>query len=136
VTLSLQSTEVVVQPPLPEARKQLARLVRCLVESAKPFVRWMDGSCLETPEQAVPGDEDEPHVFSFYSDLEASPEVGEGEGHWLACVVSWCLVFELVCALEVRVVWSNCLVRRGEQASCVCAVSAPAGRWQAEWGAV
>ncbi len=72
------------QPPLPEVRKQLGRLVRGLVESAKPFVRWMDGSCLETPEQQVPGEEDEPHVFSFFQDLEASPEVGWRLAGWLA----------------------------------------------------
>jgi hypothetical protein len=25
--------------------------VRSMVDSARPFVRWMDGTCLETPEQ-------------------------------------------------------------------------------------
>jgi hypothetical protein len=75
VTLSLQNMDIVVQPPLSDAKKQLERLKRSLVESSKPFVRWMDGSCIETPEQAVPGDDDEPYVFSFLQDMEANPEV-------------------------------------------------------------
>lgn len=43
--------EVVVSPSTSEASKQLGRLLRNLVESAKPFVRWMDGTCAEAPEQ-------------------------------------------------------------------------------------
>ena len=37
-------------------------------------VRWMDGTCIETPPQFASEDED-PVVFSFLSDLERSPEV-------------------------------------------------------------
>lgn len=31
--------------------KILGRVVRGLIESSKPFVRWMDGTCIEAPEQ-------------------------------------------------------------------------------------
>ena len=51
VALALLAPEVVVVPSTAEASKQLGRLLRNLVESAKPFVRWMDGTCLPAPEQ-------------------------------------------------------------------------------------
>ena len=44
------------------------------VECCRSFVRWMDGTCIETPPQFVSEDED-PVVFSFFSDLERSPDV-------------------------------------------------------------
>lgn len=51
VSLSLLSAEVLVSPSTSEASKQLGRLLRNLVESARPFVRWMHGTCVEAPEQ-------------------------------------------------------------------------------------
>ena len=51
VCLSLIQPEVVLVPSAVEVSKQLGRLLRNLVESSKPFVRWMDGTCLEAPEQ-------------------------------------------------------------------------------------
>ena len=39
-------------PRLVQVNKTLIRLVRSLVESTKSFMRWMDGTCVETPEQA------------------------------------------------------------------------------------
>ena len=38
------------------------------VFSTKQFVRWMNGTCVETPPQHAEG-EDEPVVFSFFSDI-------------------------------------------------------------------
>lgn len=38
------------------------------------ILRWMDGTCIETPPQAVNEDE-EPVIFSFYTDISASPQV-------------------------------------------------------------
>ncbi|KAK3269901.1 Dynein heavy chain cytoplasmic, partial [Cymbomonas tetramitiformis] len=67
--------EVVVQPPVTEVTKFLSRLVRNLVECTRPFVRWMDGTCLETPEQHVNNEDDEPVVFTFYWDVAANPAV-------------------------------------------------------------
>ncbi|GLI59150.1 hypothetical protein VaNZ11_000978 [Volvox africanus] len=75
VTVSLQSVDVVVQPPMAEVNKALGRLVRSLVESTKSFVRWMDGTCVETPEQRGASDDDEPIVFTFYWDVAANPQV-------------------------------------------------------------
>ncbi|PNH08033.1 Dynein-1-alpha heavy chain, flagellar inner arm I1 complex [Tetrabaena socialis] len=75
VTVSLQSVDVVVQPPMTEVNKALGRLVRSLVESTKAFVRWMDGTCIETPEQRGATDDDEPIVFTFYWDVAANPQV-------------------------------------------------------------
>lgn len=78
VTVSLQSVDVVVQPPMTEVNKALGRLVRSLVESTKAFVRWMDGTCVETPEQRGATDDDEPIVFTFYWDVAANPQVRQG----------------------------------------------------------
>ena len=34
----------------------------------------MNGSCIEAPAQRLPN-EDEPYVFSFYSDISANPDI-------------------------------------------------------------
>jgi len=70
----LSAPEVLVSPPLAEVNKFLSRMVKALVECCRSFVRWMDGTCIETPPQFVSEDED-PVVFSFFSDLERSPDV-------------------------------------------------------------
>jgi dynein heavy chain len=75
VTVSLQSVDVVVQPPMAEVHKALGRLVRSLVEATKAFVRWMDCTCIETPEQRGASEDDEPIVFTFYWDVAANPQV-------------------------------------------------------------
>ncbi|PRW56454.1 flagellar inner arm dynein 1 heavy chain alpha [Chlorella sorokiniana] len=75
VSLALLASEVVVFPSTAEASKQLGRLLRNLVESAKPFHRWMDGTCIEAPEQYVYGEDAEPFTFSFFSDVSQSPAV-------------------------------------------------------------
>eukprot|EP01018_Ginkgo_biloba_P029498 Gb_13870 [translate_table: standard] len=51
VNCYLNKPDVVLQPSLNDITTTLALLVRNLVDSARPFVRWMDGTCLETPEQ-------------------------------------------------------------------------------------
>ena len=40
----------------------------------KLFVRWMQGTCIETLPQKVEG-EDEPYVFCFFTDISANPEI-------------------------------------------------------------
>ena len=40
----------------------------------KTFVRWMHGSCLDTPPQKIPG-EDELFLFSFFSDVSVTSDV-------------------------------------------------------------
>lgn len=46
-----------------------------MVESTKLFIRWMDGTCVETPEQRLGRDDEEPFVFSFYNDIQMNPLV-------------------------------------------------------------
>jgi len=75
VSALLSSPEVVVQPPISEVTKFLSRLVRNLVECTRPFVRWMDGTCIETPEQRPNGEDEEPVIFTFYWDVAANPSV-------------------------------------------------------------
>ena len=53
VSLHLNAPEVVVHPSANEIKKALARTARSLVESAKSFKRWMDGTCIESPD--LPG---------------------------------------------------------------------------------
>ena len=38
------------------------------------FVRWMHGTCIETPPQHAEG-EDEPVVFSFFTDISSNPAI-------------------------------------------------------------
>ncbi|KAI7844971.1 hypothetical protein COHA_001338 [Chlorella ohadii] len=75
LSLALLASEVVVSPSTAEASKQLGRLLRNLVESAKPFRRWTEGTCLEAPDQYVYGEEAEPLTFSFFTDVSQSPAV-------------------------------------------------------------
>eukprot|EP00899_Mesostigma_viride_P018540 jgi/Mesvir1/26688/Mv20468-RA.1 len=75
ICASLSAPEIIVQPPVSEVTKFLGRLVRNIVECARPFVRWMDGTCIETPEQKPAHEEDEPIVFTFYWDVSANPQV-------------------------------------------------------------
>ena len=42
----------------------------------KVFPRWMHGTCIECPPQKVDG-EDEPYVFSFFTDISVDPDVIE-----------------------------------------------------------
>ena len=67
--------------------------MRSLVESTKVFVRWMDGTCIETAEQKGKNDEDEPVLFTFYWDVAANPQVGSG----------WLCVCPYVCVLAMLV---------------------------------
>ena len=62
-------------PRLVQVNKTLIRLVRSLVESTKSFMRWMDGTCVETPEQKGHSEDDEPMLYTFYLDVAANPTV-------------------------------------------------------------
>jgi dynein heavy chain len=75
MSFSLQSSEIVIQPPVSEVNKSLGKVVRSLLESSKAFVRWMDGTCTETPEQKGATEDDEPYVFTFYWDVSQNSEV-------------------------------------------------------------
>lgn len=75
VTLLLSSPEITVQPSLNEVKRVLGRLMRCLVESAKPFARWMDGTCILCPAQPSGPDDEDPFLHSFYGDVSQHPHV-------------------------------------------------------------
>ena len=53
MSLHLHAPEVVVHPSASEMKKALARTARSLAECAKSFKRWMDGTCIESPD--LPG---------------------------------------------------------------------------------
>ena len=73
VRLSLSNPEILVSPTLQDMSKMLSKLWRNMVDSTKMFVRWMHGTCVETPEQRVGGEDEEPFVYSFYNDVQMSP---------------------------------------------------------------
>lgn len=71
---SLQNSEVVLAPPVKEAGKLLSAYVKNVAESCREFVRWMDGTCLEMPDQRPKGDGD-PLVMHFSSEVLRMQEV-------------------------------------------------------------
>ncbi|XP_072163343.1 dynein axonemal heavy chain 10-like [Diadema setosum] len=72
----LSAPEIILAPAANEIYKLSMQCVRDCVEGTKNFVRWMHGTCIETPPQNVEG-EDEPYIFSFFSDISADPSVVE-----------------------------------------------------------
>lgn len=76
---SLQNSEVVVAPPVKEATKLLSAYIKNVAESCREFVRWMDGSCMEMPDQRPKGDIDgDPLVMHFSSEVLRMQQVGHG----------------------------------------------------------
>jgi dynein heavy chain, axonemal len=75
VRLSLSNPEVIVSPTIHDMSKLLTKVWRNIVESTKFFVRWMDGTCVETPEQRIGREDEEQFVFSFFSDVQINPLV-------------------------------------------------------------
>jgi len=75
VTMYLNSPEIVVQPSVNDLKKVLGRLARNQVESSKPFVRWMSGTCIETPEVRGASEDDEPFVHTFFTDVSQNPQI-------------------------------------------------------------
>lgn len=67
---SLQNGDVIMVPPIKEAQKLLQALVKNVAESSRSFVRWMDGTCLEMPDQRPKGDIDgEPLIMHFSTEV-------------------------------------------------------------------
>lgn len=57
-------------PPIKEAQKLLQTFVKNVAESSRTFVRWMDGTCIEMPDQRAKGDTDgDPLVMHFSSEV-------------------------------------------------------------------
>uniref|UniRef100_A0A383W4S5 Dynein-1, subspecies f n=1 Tax=Tetradesmus obliquus TaxID=3088 RepID=A0A383W4S5_TETOB len=67
---SLQNSEVAIAPPVKEVSKLLSAYIKNVAESCREFVRWMDGTCLEMPDQRAKGDTDgDPVVMHFSSEV-------------------------------------------------------------------
>lgn len=67
---SLQNGDVIMVPPIKEGQKLLQAFVKNVAESSRAFVRWMDGTCLEMPDQRQQGDTDgDPLVMHFSSEV-------------------------------------------------------------------
>ncbi|XP_073386148.1 dynein-1-alpha heavy chain, flagellar inner arm I1 complex isoform X3 [Physcomitrium patens] len=75
VSCYLNHPDVVVQPAILDITKILARMVRNTVDCLKSFIRWMDGTCLETPEQKIGAEDDVPYLFTFYNDVASNPQI-------------------------------------------------------------
>jgi hypothetical protein len=61
---------VVIAPPVKEVSKLLSAYIKNVAESCREFVRWMDGTCLEMPDQRAKGDTDgDPVVLHFSSEV-------------------------------------------------------------------
>jgi dynein heavy chain, axonemal len=73
IRLSLSNPEILVSPTIPDIAKILSKLWRNMVESTKLFIRWMDGTCIETPEQHIAGEDEEVFSFNFYNDVQMNP---------------------------------------------------------------
>ncbi|CAK4656794.1 hypothetical protein LEN26_006663 [Aphanomyces euteiches] len=74
IKATMNGKDIVVTPSLSDMYKYLSKCVKHIVESAKAFIRWMHGTCRETEPQVVNEDE-EPVVFTFYSDISQNPYV-------------------------------------------------------------
>ncbi|KAL2092820.1 hypothetical protein ACEWY4_012618 [Coilia grayii] len=72
----LSAPEIMLHPNSNEVYKLIMQCVRDCVESTRMFTRWMHGTCIECPPQRVEG-EDEPVVFSFYTEICQHPQVTE-----------------------------------------------------------
>ncbi len=74
VTASLSAPEVIITPSENDVKRIVMKIRQNIVESTQPFVRWMDGTCIETPPQVI-GEDEEPVIFNFYADISFNPQV-------------------------------------------------------------
>lgn len=64
---------ILVTPNIQDIYKTLSKLLKNIPESAKSFVRWMDGTCHEC--EPVHISDDETMTYTFYNDLSKNPVV-------------------------------------------------------------
>ena len=64
--------DIVLNPPISELSKYFFRIVKNLVESAKAFIRWNQGSCIISGTISM-GDYEPPFNFTFYDDISRNP---------------------------------------------------------------
>ncbi|PRP82215.1 dynein-1-alpha heavy chain, flagellar inner arm I1 complex, partial [Planoprotostelium fungivorum] len=74
ITASLSAPEIIVSPSFNEVSKISGKMIRNIIECTRPFYRWMDGTCMETPPQVV-GEDEEVIVFSFFTDISVNPQI-------------------------------------------------------------
>ena len=74
VTAEISSPPTItVAPNIQDIYKTLSKLLRNIPESAKMFVRWMDGQCKECEPLMI--SDDESFTYTFYDDLSKNPVV-------------------------------------------------------------
>jgi dynein heavy chain len=73
VIARLVAPDIVVTPALTDMHKLFTKMVKNTVESTKSFNRWRRGSCIEVEPKVT--EEEEPVVFSFYTDIHQDREV-------------------------------------------------------------
>ncbi|XP_051888343.1 dynein axonemal heavy chain 10 [Pristis pectinata] len=76
IEVHLSAPEIVLKPSASEVYQLTLQNIKDCVETTKLFVRWMHGSCIECSPQYIEGD-DEPVIFSFYSDISQHPQIIE-----------------------------------------------------------
>ncbi|XP_069789574.1 dynein axonemal heavy chain 10 isoform X2 [Narcine bancroftii] len=76
IEVHLSAPEIVLKPNASEVYQLTLQNIKDCVETTKMFVRWMHGSCIECLPQYIEGD-DEPIIFSFYSDISQYPQIIE-----------------------------------------------------------
>ena len=76
IEAALTGSDIVLRPAITEIQKLVLQSLRDAIEGTRSFVRWMDGTCIETPPQNNP-DSDEPYIFTFHSDILPLPSVTE-----------------------------------------------------------
>ena len=64
VETTLTGSDIILRPTVSEIHKLVLQTLRDVVEGSRAFVRWMDGTCIETPPQNNP-DSDEPYIFRY-----------------------------------------------------------------------
>lgn len=95
---SLQNGDVIMVPPIKEAQKLLQTFVKNVAESSRSFVRWMDGTCIEMPDQRAPGDTDgDPLVMHFSTEVVRMQQVGS-DSDLIICDTLTCDVLPGGCA--------------------------------------
>lgn len=73
VTAEMNAPNIVVNPNIQDIYKTLSKLLKNIPESAKNFVRWMDGHCIECEPILI--NDDEEIIYTFYNDLSKNPVV-------------------------------------------------------------
>jgi dynein heavy chain len=87
-------------PPIKEAQKLLQTFVKNVAESSRTFVRWMDGTCIEMPDQRAKGDTDgDPLVMHFSSEVLRMQQVCDIQQH---CHTSSTTMNLLACRVVMR----------------------------------